>query len=341
MYKIAAYIDDANTIEKKIFVNLLKEIAQRNASIEILYFSKTIIDNLSKNERQIKIPINFFLKIFWKRYGLTKILQSEKATILLSENICLDSKIFIPQYLFVSNIEKFKNRTNKIVEHFFVVEDFYKSDLIQRYKIAAEKITTSYYGYTKTKNVFSSSQLEAVKALQTNGFDYFLFVANTSSKPHLIMALKAFSLFKKWQKSSMKLVVCLENNLESNLIPDFKNYKHKDEVIFVNEIKNDLIAASYAVIDFSKYSVNSYLFTALEHNVPLILSNNITNQSVFSDAALYIETAENILSENMQLLYKNEMRRNEIIQAGKLILAKYDDAKASNIILEKLFYNKN
>ncbi len=340
--KIAAYIDETIAIEKNIFVPILKEIANSSSHTEIVYFSKKIIPNLSKKESQIIIPpkLPAILKASWLKNKIQKQILKENISVLVCENFYLKSKIIIPQYVLISNLQKAKFVSNNAV-HIFVAENIIKEEIIKLSHIENEKITVTYYGNLAQGKNYAHLQKEHTKNELTNGYDYFLFVVDKLSNLHLIKVLKAFSIFKRWQKSSIKLVLALDDVSQNNLIEDFENYKYKDEIFFFNDIKDGLIAASYAVINFSNYTIGSYLFTALQNNVPLILHNNDINKTVFHNAALYVESDEKSISESMQLLYKNEIARNTMIKSGVDLLLKYDDNKAATLIREKYFIKKN
>ena len=75
--------------------------------------------------------------------------------------------------------------------------------------------------------------MEATKNVFAEGCDYFLFPVNSVSEHSLIIILKAFSQLKKWQKTSMKMLFLFEKEADEKLLPDFKNYKYKNDVKFL------------------------------------------------------------------------------------------------------------
>jgi glycosyltransferase involved in cell wall biosynthesis len=343
--KIVAHISKQEKNES-LLLTILRAIEQ-NSKRAFLLFSDETINNLdSKDCVQLPAPKNNskFAQFFWYKFKLPSLLKKEKDFVFISELGNIMHNATYPQFLFFASVD-FKTNPNKYfkkvfiaalqnAKHIFVAENFIKEILINEFALLPEKITTTYYGVIK-KNIFSSNDVSLkIKDTYSNGYDYFLFEVNQSSADKLLILLKAFSLFKKWQKSALKLGLLLQNISEENLIHNFTNYKYKDDIFFVKVDAEALVASAFACIHFTNYAANSLSFVALQNRVPVIAVENNTNNSIFENAALFCTLSEKSLSEKMQLLYKNEYIRNEITANGLALLQKYNATTASKILYD-------
>jgi hypothetical protein len=176
----------------------------------------------------------------------------------------------------------------------------------------------------------------------TNDSEYFLYDSKGGTEQQHVLVLKAYSQFKKWQKSSMKLVVISNLTAPEKIVPNFENYKHKADVFFVEPNQQvNLITEAYAAISFSKYSKNSFAMQCLRHNVPCIIADNEINRSVFGNAVLFSMLEQQELSKQIQLLYTNENMAASLRFTGSQLLHKYNDidtkAIAAALLIPSLF----
>jgi len=104
---------------------------------------------------------------------------------------------------------------------------------------------------------FEWSQLAPVRSALTDGNQYLLAFVDTQD---IIPIVKAFSVFKKWQLSTMSLVFVLDTEAEkdkaANLLLGYK-YKDAVELVVIANFTLEWIAAAYLTI-FS--AMNSHRF---------------------------------------------------------------------------------
>jgi hypothetical protein len=178
----------------------------------------------------------------------------------------------------------------------------------------------------------SYNQTKSIQGEYTNGYEYFLFFVNASSKENIITVLKAFSIVKKWQKTSMKLLLLLDNVAELDLIPDFKNYKHKTDVEFITSNADNfapITASAFACLHFANYSFIQNAFVALQNDVPVITIDSLLHKSIFKSTVLYTSATDKNIADNMQQLYKEEQLKKELQLESKILLQNYDAEKAA------------
>lgn len=140
---------------------------------------------------------------------------------------------------------------------------------------------------------------------------------------NLMNVLKAFSLFKKWQHSNMKLLVVGSLTEQKNTIADkLKTYKYRDDVVLLNSVDEitlaKLTASSYCVLYLSfleNFAVP--IIEAMQSGVPVIASNVSSMKEVGGDIALYANpNSSDEIAEQMQLIYRDEILRSKLIKDG-------------------------
>ncbi|MBC8033082.1 MAG: glycosyltransferase [Chitinophagaceae bacterium] len=170
----------------------------------------------------------------------------------------------------------------------------------------------------------SWEQKEVIKDRYTEGREYFLFVGDIDPKRHqLLVLLKAFSQFKKWQRSDMKLVMAGNNTSRT---PAFKrklaNYKYREDVLIFEApqqpILLQLLASAYAVLYIDKKDIISIdLLNAIQSGVPVIAGKTPLLEKLISNNGIF--TALNDpeeLARKLLLIYKNEDLRATLINRG-------------------------
>jgi Glycosyl transferases group 1 len=342
--QIAAHFSQHKDTENPLLTSL-KILSEKHPEVKFVFFVDTLMEGLNKNCNQVIIspkPTNNLLLFFWYKFKLYGFLKKRVKIVFISDAGLVCEQSVIPQYLFFTK-ENFLKESNPVFKSKFVdalakttkvfTTEGFLSDILQReYNLPAEKIETVFHGLTgKVKN-YSLNTIEEIKTLYSKGFDYYLFSVTNTSKGYILHVLKAFSQLKKMQKTSMKLVLFLDNVEQENLILDFKNYKYKDEVLFITQDVNNrrnIVSASNGLFYFSEYKTNNIAFVALQQAIPVVTVDNDINRSIFGEAVLYTATSDKAITEKMQLLYKDEAVKNNLTAASKELLKKYDATKVA------------
>lgn len=217
------------------------------------------------------------------------------------------------------------------------VSEFSKQDILKHYPLAEEKITVV---HSAAKDIFvplSWHEKEKVKQGYADGREYFLFTGGVHPRKNLMNLLKAFSLFKKWQHSNMKLLVAGRLAWQyKELTEKLKTYKYRDDVVMLGYLPEEQLvrvtAAAYALVFpsfFEGFGVP--VLEAMQAEVPVIASNAGSIPEVGGEAALYADPADpDAFAKQMLSLYKDETVRKNLIEKGKQQAAIFDWDKAAN-----------
>jgi len=164
-----------------------------------------------------------------------KTLKVIKAERLFSVNTVLKTPVL--QSVFFDDVKtkkKFSSKTLQKLNGIFVLSESEKAFLLYHYKLDLEKIETIYGGHSKLFASIPDEPKKSIKEKYTNGKEYFIYRGAIEKDRNIIQLLKAFSIFKKRQKSSMKLLLMgklLWQNKEFDKL--IGNYKYREDVVIV------------------------------------------------------------------------------------------------------------
>ena len=162
---------------------------------------------------------------------------------------------------------------------------------------------------------FEWSQLAPVRSALTDGNQYLLAFVDTQD---IIPIVKAFSVFKKWQLSTMSLVFVLDTEAEkekaANLLLGYK-YKDAVELVVIANFTLEWIAAAYLTI-FSAMNSHRFQFLTytMRYQIPFLMHQENPDHpficSEMAEAGEYFDFKQpDVLANHFKLYYKDEMYR--------------------------------
>ena len=212
--------------------------------------------------------------------------------------------------------------------------EFSKKEIIEKYKIADDKIDIVYKGVNENFKPIHFKGKEKIKEQYANGNEYFLVAGAIPSENYFLNLLKAFSAFKKMQKSNMQLLIATDVEVATKSLEKLRSFKFKDEVKLLAKLPEEkfvaIMGASYAfVYPFAQ----DYLFAlqAMKCDTPLVVNSTGALPEICSDAALYVhpESHKNI-ADKMMLIFKDEELRKQLIEKGSQLVKKYSWDNTAN-----------
>jgi len=223
------------------------------------------------------------------------------------------------------------------------VSEFSKNDIIRHYKVDAEKIDVVYSAAKPIFQPLGYQEQQQVKDGYADSREYFLFTGGIHPRKNLMTLLKAFSLFKKWQKSNMKLLVAGRLAWQyDDLAEKIKTYKYREDVVLLGYLPEEQLAkvtaSAYALVFpsfFEGFGVP--VIEAMQCGVPVITGNVSSMPEVGGNAALYANPESPAeMAEQMKKIYKDELLRNQFIQAGKQQAAQFSWDRTAEIFWQNI-----
>ncbi|MBK8519760.1 MAG: glycosyltransferase family 4 protein [Chitinophagaceae bacterium] len=288
---------------------------------------------------------------YWFNYRIPAILRKHNAGVFVSlEGIC-SLRTKVPQCLLLSDLSflNYPALLKKSQARFYTkftpaflakarsiatVSTLSKNIIADHYKIAAEDIGVIHPSVSAVFKPLDWEEQEIIKEKYTEGKAYFL--CNTNS--NLINLLKAFTFFKKRQKSNMLLLIA--GNIDETFKKELKTYKLRNEVKLLEGLDKaelaKITAAAYAMVyPFLYDELALPVLQSMQCNVPVVISDAGALPVVFGEAVLYFnpENYEDI-AQKMMLVYKDEAKANELVKAGKELLLQHQPGKNAELLME-------
>ena len=291
---------------------------------------------------------------WWYDFRLPGLLKKNGADLFVSPDGFCSTRSRLPQVLVIHDLDFIHhprfNRKSHIyyyrryiprciakARRLVTVSEFSKKDIIEHYPQASGKTEVIHNGVSDRFRPLSLEKKMEVKEKYTQGREYFLYAGSIHPRKNLLNLLKAFSIFKKRQQSSMKLVIAGRQAWMSRpFVDSLKTYKYREDVILTGYVEETelpfLMAAAYAFVYPSL--LEGFGLPVLESmacGVPAITSENSAMQEIAGDAARYVDPTDpaSIASELMHL-YKDEDLRSRLSAIGLHRAAEFDWEKTAS-----------
>ncbi len=277
---------------------------------------------------------------FFRKLYLLYFIKKQKIQWLVqfADNDMLSSRL--PQLIIPINVEKIiiKKAVSLSVK-WVVSSQWEKQQLMSLHPFIENNIFLVPASASSSFQPLSWSERQAVKMQYTQGKEYFIANAKSNTEATFTSLLKAFSAFKKWQHSSMKLVVCgkLSFTQTTEWKEKINSYKYRDDVVMISaeeETSIALLASAYAFLHTSPQQADVIsLLEAMQCETPCLSFSTNDIKEYAGDAAILIDNNDyEQLSDKMILLYKDEALRSRLIEEGKKQAQLYTREKALQML---------
>lgn len=162
-----------------------------------------------------------------------------------------------------------------------------------------------------------------VKSRFAENREFFSAILQDDDLDNFTLLLKAFSKFKKWQNSSMQLILLPKEDVFSpDIESKLQTYKYRQDVKLLNDADKretaELIGTSYAVVHLPRHDADLWpVVAAMQCGTPLITCDTPSVQEYCGDCAVFAATAEpDSLGDALIRLYKDEPLRSKLSDAA-------------------------
>lgn len=304
------------------------------------------------------------LWVIWYEFSVALALKKYKADLFISTDGFLSLRTKVPTLLVVHDLAferypehlpfKFRYYLKKFTPLFakkaakiVTVSEFSKQEIIHFYQTPPEKIQVIYNGANSKYQPLSFEEKQQIKEQYAQGCEYFVFAGAMHPRKNIVRLLKAFALFKRKQRSNMKLLIVGRFAWHSDEIKEvFIQHPYKADVIHYDYMQVDelckVIGGAYALTFVSLYEgFGIPVLEALQCNVPVIAAFGSSLGEVGGDAALYADPNQiEDINQKMCLLYKEEHMRSALVAQCATQAAKFSwDASALDFykVMEEIY----
>ena len=334
------FVFDRPYDEKFIFSSNVKALVVSPPARHPLAFKYWYDVKLPNALRQHKV------NVLVQPYGFCSLTTSIPQVLLIHDLAFLHYPKFISRYQRLY-YRLFTKRFLKKAKQVVAVSDFTRSDIIKYYQISSQKLSVVYGAARKDFVPLSWFDREDVKAGFSDGREYFLFTGGIHPRKNLMNLLKAFSLFKKWQQSNMKLLVVGRLAWQyDDILQKLKTYKYRDDVVLLGYLPDEqlalITASAYALVYPSYFEgFGLPILEAMQAETPVITSNTSSMPEIGGNAALYADPADpDAIAKQMLYLYKNEAERTGLIGAGTIRAKEFSWDKSAEELWQNIMAAK-
>lgn len=285
---------------------------------------------------------------YWYNFRLPALLRKHKATVFVCPGHHGSLYTKVPQCLLTNDLpylqypkwipqtqvrfaktnqQRFFGKAARII----ATSNFCANTITENFASAAAKVQVVYPGVAPVFCPATYEQQAAVKEQYTDGTAYFLYAGRLLPQHNLMNLLRAFSQFKKMQKSNMQLLLAGHNLWpKDELTQSLKSYKYRADVKLTGHLPlaemARLMAGAYALVQPAELPGFALPpLEAMQCGVPVIVTASGALPEICGPAALYAaDGSSNELATQMMLIFKDESLRAEKIAAGLEQVKQYE-----------------
>jgi glycosyltransferase involved in cell wall biosynthesis len=187
----------------------------------------------------------------------------------------------------------------------------------------------------------SPLQKEKARQAYAGGKEYFLSIVSRTGPDKRVDLLKAFSIFKKRQKSNMQLVLFgKRSGQDSDFAGKMRTYKYRQDVHVFDHLPAPewfgLLGAAYGFIFLSAAdSLGIPLLEAWKAGTAVIMEADGQLTEMAGDRVLYVQPGDPAsLAGQLMLLYKDEGLRNNLAAKGEVHSGAFDWERSAGRLWE-------
>ena len=229
------------------------------------------------------------------------------------------------------------------------VSSYTKNDLVDKYKVSAEKIDVVYCGIKQKFQPLSKTEIADTRQKYTDGNPYFFFVGSMHPRKNLIRLIKAFDIFRKNNPQQKHRLV-----LSGNILWDHKMF---DKVLSEISFKNDIIFTGRVTDEELKNLLGSAvalafvptfegfglpIVEAFQAAVPVVCSNVTSMPEVAGGAAFLVNPfEENDIARGLEEVANNTVLSQSLVEKGKKRKEFFNWQKTADLLYESVLKTIN
>jgi glycosyltransferase involved in cell wall biosynthesis len=308
---------------------------------------------------------HYYLWYCWFEWFVPIVLKREKVDLFVSTDGFLSLNTKIPTTLVVHDLafehrpddvdrmslkwyKKYTPRYVRKAKRIATVSEYSKLDIIEKYKVGANKIDVVYNGYHHSFAPINEHRKEETRKVYAGGKDYFIFVGAIQPRKNLIHLFKAFDAFKATDTKGIKLIIVGRKAWHTEeTFHTYENMRFKEDVIFTGrvgtiELKN-LIGSALALTYipfFEGFGIP--IIEAQACGTPVITSTTTSMPEASGGAALMVNpVSTKEIVHAMNRIVSDEKLRLELIEKGGLNAQRFSWDKTADKLWETMMKSLN
>lgn len=294
-------------------------------------FSIKDVDLISKEQ----IKTNRLMPIMHQQ-KIKQIIRKMHADLFFSTDEYIGKLKEVRQFQFIADdlFLKSTRKKNSLLHspNLIASADWIKSQLISLTGRKDQEILSHEITPDEIKSWTYAEQAEFLTT-HTDDKSYFLYLSLHKTIDPYIVLLKSFSAFKQWNRSEMKLVICIKGKVKMILSEKLKTYKYKKDVVLIEPTEADtFIPAAMAALHIPDQNrLIQSMIDCWTYQVPLMLLDHPFYRSFCNDCACFTSPDEKSIGKHMILLYKDDSLKTKLNHALEKRMLKTDQLLTSFI----------
>jgi glycosyltransferase involved in cell wall biosynthesis len=356
----------SQNVDKKTFILSIAQLLGGEPEFEWLF----LVDGAGTEEWQTRVPSDRIIRRsawpgpagwkIWYGWQIPSVVRKYRPDLLLSTGNRTSPRLRIPQCLWLSErIEPgvSPKRTGKKIGWTSLIKSLSIARAVFTFSERDKNFLT---GLPADKPVHAKILVvpvapappylplenqvrEQVKAKYAEGKEFFLMDIAGTGAAQRIDLLKAFSLFKKRQRSNMQLVLWEgAAAMDPDLTTRLATYKYRQDIHRPADLTEEerilLMGAAYGlVLPYPGDSPGIPVMNAWQAGIPVITAAAGYLPEIAGDAVLYARPEDPAsLAGQLMSLYKDEGLRNGLIGKGKAQLQSFSRERSAATVREGL-----
>ncbi len=276
--------------------------------------------------------------IFFSPDGFCSLSSSVKTAMVTHDLAHLHFPAEIPRmarWYYDHYVPRYLRHANAVV----TVSEFTKADMVQRYGIAASKISVSCNGCREGFLPLSVESQAAVRAKYSAGQPYFLYVGAVHPRKNVHRLIQAFDRFKAITGAPVKLLIGGRFTWQTGIIRSaWEAAAFREDITFMGYVpENELPALTAAALALTYVSLfegfGVPLLEAMHCDTPVLTSNVSSLPEVAGEAALKVDPESvEAIANALTRLYQEEKLRTALIVAGRQQRTRYSWDAAARVV---------
>jgi len=205
------------------------------------------------------------------------------------------------------------------------VSEFSKRDIINQYRVRADKIDVVYNGANECYQPIPDDDKVMVRMKYTRGKPYFVFVGALHPRKNLANLFRAYDLFRQETGHDTKLLIVGHKKWwTKNIKEAYDSMKFSHDVAFCGRLDplelNRVISSATAMVYVSYFEgFGIPILEAFYCETPVITSNVTSMPEVAGDAALLVDPfSVKSISEGLAQLATNPSLCTELVEKARI-----------------------
>lgn len=260
--------------------------------------------------------------VFFSPDGICSLHSPVPQVVAIHDLAFLRDPSYLPRWqyhYYKAHTPRFIRRAKKVV----TVSECSREDIHRNYPFSRGKVEVVYNAADPSFVPLAWEDRFAFREAWTEGREYFLCVGSLHPRKNLLNLLRAFSLFKKRQRSNMLLVVAGRTGWRNGEFERaLSSYRHRHDVRLMGYVPKErmpsLMASAYALVYPSLWEgFGIPLLEAMQAGVPVVCSGNSSFPEVAGDAGLYFDPLQpEDMGGQLSLVYRDETLRSAMVARG-------------------------